>query len=427
MNNITIGLHGFSDRSANILKLFLARHFKAMRALVNTDGLLNIIDLDSINARQIWDSYSGIKKEVPLIVVSIHEKKLSNTVWLKKPIDVERLMLVIEQLYSNYKKHSSNLAEDDKLRRIADLEDIDTKDFKCVEKVLIAVRNDVCKELNNEEIKKTEADISKQRVYVSKSLQGYSLDVASCSLEKNTVHSSDERRALQAYYGSRDDSLYIDDLKSSDHFYEARDFLQGSYTDALELSRKEDKIIHLKSSGVSLYINYKENRVYTNCRESLLRNVSFIKNTGADSFTVVPLNNYEHFESKRQQFSVYTLKRLLWSLSLWSSRGRLPVGVSGDAVVTLNRWPNFTRLDITPYAMQIVALWFNKPTSVNQTAIQLNVPYRAVYSVFSACYAHGLIVGLSSDEAQIVKETINIKQKVSLPKQLFRAIFNKLG
>ena len=104
MSEITVGLHGFSDRSANVLKLFMGRQFDWLQVLFNDDGLINIIDLDSVNAMQIWDSYIALEKEVPLIVVSVYEKKLANSIWLKKPLDVESLIQAIERVYADYKE-----------------------------------------------------------------------------------------------------------------------------------------------------------------------------------------------------------------------------------------------------------------------------------------------------------------------------------
>ena len=75
--------------------------------------------------------------------------------------------------------------------------------------------------------------------------------------------------------------------------------------------------------------------------------------------------------------------------------------------------------------MQVVALWFNRPTPINQTVTQLNLPYRVVYSIYSACYALGIV---ASNEVKLqARAAVNVAEKVSLPKKIFRAIFNKLG
>lgn len=408
MKKVTVGIQGFSERATSILALFLSRRSKDTYVLVEGKGVLNILDLDCVNSKQLWEDYSSPEKTLSSIVVSVHQKDLANAVWLQKPLDVERLMEVIDKIITDYQRQQVDI-DNKKAHEQAKKDHIE------------AARKALEQEL--EKKPRPKADLSEQRVYISPSLQGYNKDAANFDLEKNATNSFEHNRSLQWFYGTRHDASYIVDLDSPELFYNPNKHLQGAYMKALELARKTDTIIELSGGGVHLFLTDQGSKAYSKTKDSLLYQVSFIRTTTEQVFTAIPLANLNLFKRARSTLIEYSPACLLWTLSLRSSRGRLPEGISGDAVVSLKRWPNFTRLNKPPHAMKIAALWFNSPTTINATASQLNVPFCAVYSVFSACYALGLTEQLSNNEPKLE----NAVTKISLPKQFFRALFNKLS
>ena len=415
MKKVTVALQGFSERAASILMLFLSRRSKGVYTLVEGNGALNILDLDCVNSNQLWESYGSPEGKLPSIVVSVHEKNLPNAIWLQKPLDLERLTSVIDQIVAEHQLQQAELEAQKQQEQSASQAEQSSE----------AIR----KVLEQEAKPRAKVDLSGQRVYISKSLQGYSKEFSGINTEASTADFYEDRRSLQWFYGTREDEAYLADLKSPELFYDANQYLQGAYIKAVALAKNSDQIIQLNGGGVHLFLTDKGTRVYSETKDSLLHKISFIRATSQQTFTTAPLVDVDLFEQEREQLSVRSTDSLLWNLSLWSARGRLPEGVSGDKVVALTRWPNFTRLDIPPYAMKIVALWFNNPTSINETVAKLDVPYRAVYSVFSACYALGLIKQLSSNEQEqaAAVSSASKPKKVSLPKRLFRALFNKLN
>lgn len=77
----------------------------------------------------------------------------------------------------------------------------------------------------------------------------------------------------------------------------------------------------------------------------------------------------------------------LWKLTLWAARGRLPAGTPLDMPVFLRWWPNFTRLDVSPSALAIAALWSRAPHSLAMTVQVLGVPQRWIFAFYSATHA----------------------------------------
>lgn len=78
---------------------------------------------------------------------------------------------------------------------------------------------------------------------------------------------------------------------------------------------------------------------------------------------------------------------LIWKLSLWAARGRLPRGTPLDTPIYVRHWPNFTRLEIPPSALAITALWAKKPHSLKDTVAILGIPQRYVFAYYSAANA----------------------------------------
>lgn len=123
------------------------------------------------------------------------------------------------------------------------------------------------------------------------------------------------------------------------------------------------------------------------------------------------------------QPGVVSLDVFLWKLALCAARGRLPRNTSLDAPVLLRHWPNFTRLTLTPGALNIAALWAARPHSPLHTAQLLGLPQRHVFAFYSAAHALDLAVSMQrSADRMLAPET-----PPPMPHQgLLRRILGKL-
>ena len=73
-----------------------------------------------------------------------------------------------------------------------------------------------------------------------------------------------------------------------------------------------------------------------------------------------------------------TRDNLIWKVSLWTARGRIPKGTPLDEPVYLRHWPDLNSLLVTPDAMRIAALWLSHPISLQSLAAHLGVSYNFV-------------------------------------------------
>jgi hypothetical protein len=128
------------------------------------------------------------------------------------------------------------------------------------------------------------------------------------------------------------------------------------------------------------------------------------------------LHDYEKPTTGRKEYTLYSF---VWQLALWASRGRLPAGTSLSQPIYLRRWPNFSRLVVTPHALAIAALWTKQPRSLIDTAVSLNIPQRYVFAFYSAASA----VQLAGETRRAVDTFI---APPAIERPLNRGLFSRL-
>jgi hypothetical protein len=113
----------------------------------------------------------------------------------------------------------------------------------------------------------------------------------------------------------------------------------------------------------------------------------------------------------------HSLTGLLWQTAIWSSRGRLMLGVSLDVPLRLKHWPNLTRLAAIPNAMRIAALWGRHPVNLRMTVKMLNVSASHIFDFLAAANATGIvdvhsISAVVAEQVPVVDEPQSVEQKV---------------
>ena len=87
----------------------------------------------------------------------------------------------------------------------------------------------------------------------------------------------------------------------------------------------------------------------------------------------------------------FSPESVVWLFSLFAARGRLPFGVDIERPCRLRHWPNLTRLERTPEAIRIAALWSLRPHSIEATIARLDCEPRFVAAFYVGAAASGLI------------------------------------
>jgi len=73
-----------------------------------------------------------------------------------------------------------------------------------------------------------------------------------------------------------------------------------------------------------------------------------------------------------------------WLSALFSLQGRLPQGFDIESACKLRHWPNITRLELTPYCLEIVAAWSDRSANLRQIVELVGCEPRHAVSLFNA-------------------------------------------
>jgi len=175
-------------------------------------------------------------------------------------------------------------------------------------------------------------------------------------------------------------------------FYQPDEHLQGLLQRALADARSQRRPVQVHNTQGLLLLQPTTQQAFTNLQERQLRSLCLIP--GSDKSGWSRLSNAELKDLLVQigtEQPPYSLDALLWQITLWTSRGRLPQGTDPDTLVSLRHWPNLTRLSLPPNALRIAALWSRSPETLAKTVRLLKLPRRHVFAFYSACHALDLV------------------------------------
>ncbi|MEJ2393939.1 MAG: hypothetical protein P8Z77_04015 [Candidatus Thiodiazotropha sp.] len=381
-NPLGIALLGMNDRDRSRLELFLDHHWSSNCLLVSEKQAdLCILDLDSLHGKKILQQQKVTYPHRPLIVLSVHEAEISDVSHLRKPLSTDRLKSAINGFISALAQNTSE------------------------EKEVPAKAPEP-------------APISQERP---------STDTSEPTVNKRRSAlpgAATQARIIRGSCGPSGDIDLNNPTADSKLFYDPGVLFQQVLKSGIEKCRQEARPVRLSMPDKKYVTLLPEaNIAFTNLSDTKLR-----------SRCLLPINQHEihiDYPSSREIDQLQAnmeasqdIDGLLWKVSLWSARGRLPIGTSADTTIELQQWPNLTRLLAIPHFLRIAALWTKTPMSLTQTVETLNIEARYVCAFFSACYALELTQLLSMAEDRKVSQ--KSAQKSSTPKGVLRRILRRL-
>lgn len=160
---------------------------------------------------------------------------------------------------------------------------------------------------------------------------------------------------------------------------------------AYRSATEQNEIVRLNSAWKPLILLPNSHEVWLDADDNQLRafaSLSLNKMAGR-TITLTPLE-----DSQTQQLALdkyQDMDTFLWKLAIWTSKGRYVSAIEIDKPVFLKRWPNFTRLVVTPYAMRITALLINGQHLPTEIGPKLDIPAQYVFVFLSACCSIGIL------------------------------------
>jgi hypothetical protein len=126
------------------------------------------------------------------------------------------------------------------------------------------------------------------------------------------------------------------------------------------------------------------------------------------------------------------MEDVLWEAAFHAAQGRLIDGLRKFDVVQFTRWPNVTRVSLTPNVMRICALLTRFPSGIYLGQVILGVEEAEMYSVCSAAKVIGIVNMLNRsvkfDEAEVKLAEARVQKADEIKsRQFLSRLFAKLS
>jgi hypothetical protein len=152
-------------------------------------------------------------------------------------------------------------------------------------------------------------------------------------------------------------------------------------------------------------------------------------------FSIAPAESFEIRSLNSTELSSISpsgkdIRDLLWQLAFYLYEDSLIESCSENDVIQFSRWPNLTRLPVTPHTARICALLTRHPTSIMLVRRVLGIDKKEVNRVISAAFSAGIVntisrgPSLSSYEPTVAEVKPEQTQKSGLWNSLFAKISN---
>jgi hypothetical protein len=301
-----------------------------------------IFDLDGLDASKIWTNYRTQNSRLPTIILSLNYQDIAGTIFVKKPIEIEKLLKSLNKVKQIKEEAAAT----------GDLPHIVVKSHAAH---LLPTQT-------TREAKLTTEIVLEQEEEVLHQYCGYTADI------------------------NPEVSAEVDKV-----YYEPIKYLQGYFEKAFAISQQLDSGgILVEGLYTSMILSPEKNQLLCGCdsTENQLRTMTLLPLSKSSHLRMTTLSEAEIRQRiLTDKLTAQPLDNFLWKMALWTARGRVPKGTDLLKNVVLVHWPNFTRLIVTPHALEISALWIAQPHSLVETAKVLDIPQRYVFAFFSAACA----------------------------------------
>ncbi|MES9830683.1 MAG: hypothetical protein ABW139_00425 [Candidatus Thiodiazotropha sp. DIVDIV] len=336
---IRLAAIGMDQRQRNALRmLFDTKCCNRYVLMEEESSEICILDLDVFGGERVWQEFRQRNPQRPLILVSLKPREVtdSHTLFVQKPIPVTRLISAINQ-------HAQTLDKE--------------------------IIPDVCEPQLTTGFEQSPSDQQKT-------------NVPATNLDTHKVAALMTKAQEKTFIGTSPDIDPDDATQLAKIYYNPEHYLQGHMQQALNQAKRYNKNVSVEGPWPAIDLIIDHQRVLVDSGERQLRPYCTIPDATLE--VDLHVNDITKPTTGRREYSLYAF---IWQLSLWASRGRLPAGTSLTQPIYLRRWPNFSRLVVTPYALAITALWTKHPRSLIDTAVSLNIPQRYVFAFYSAANA----------------------------------------
>lgn len=406
---LRVALHGFNERTRNTLLMFFeGKGREHGRVVPEHESEVGIIDFDTLDGPNIW-ARTHAHEQRPALLLSVRERIHPNSIWVRKPLDCDELIAALRCLRDQLTRVSHGLQDGA----------APTATPPLALPLAPAPTVSLASPANDAGPAQPSISVSMEPATV---LGEFAAPPATNTApSEGYADTLSYQRDIRTYYGELDDAAYQDKTRHDDLYYDPDQYLQGALARAMRRATRSGTAQSLEGLGKLLIVDPIRQQILTDMRDKYLRGLCLQSSrTLKIHLQPAPLPSMLPPDAGWQDCDT-----ALWRIALWCSRGRVPPGTALGAPVHVRAWPNFTRLANPPHAMQIVASWSRQPATLAETATALGLPFRAVFAMFSACHALGLIETGSS--AAITRSAPEAAVSAGVPRRLLGTLLRKLG
>ena len=183
---------------------------------------------------------------------------------------------------------------------------------------------------------------------------------------------------------------------TKENIFKTDDQILSTFLHVLEQSKISKKVMRLKFKGVIIVIDTEVDSIYSDISvmDDDFAQICF-EAIEKDKIKIHSLDESE-VRLYRKKMTVnpenaHSTESFIWTMSLLSSRGRLPEGTNVNQTLGLKYWPNLTRIEPIPHMMQISAVLKKHSGSLLEISKWLNIPQAYVFAYYNAVSALDLI------------------------------------
>ncbi|MCK9605986.1 MAG: hypothetical protein M0R33_05985 [Methylomonas sp.] len=381
---IKVALYGMDPRSYKTMELYLKGPCRGIAEVVSEgDALIDIIDADHATAGDILAACRQKVPQRPIVLLSLQTLKIENTHFVQKPVNAEQLMEVLNQLARGKKT-----------------------------KEVLAPPVPVVKQTRGT------TDSDQQRIVADNSRP----EARQPQRKRSTVENNEG--GYTAFLGTLPDIDFNDPEQLLTASYDAKSHLLHYVLSAYKVACHQGSAQQLNSIWKPLLIFPDTRQVWLDADDKQLRVFAGVEQNKmfASNISLVPIDAGTVKEGKAKD-KFQDMEAFVWKLTIWTSKGRFPVGINPALPVFLRHWPNFTRLLLIPDAMRITSLLLKGAYTPLDIIKVLNIKPQYVFAFISACHSLG-ILGQSQRRSDLMLTPE--PPKANKKQNLFSKILNKL-
>jgi len=378
-SRIKLALTGMDPRSQTLFRKSMELHMQGICECVEVkEADVVVIDMDSENSGEYWNSLKDNYPNLPVIALSIRLINEKNTIYLRKPIKIPTLISTLRILFP-----------------------------KCFLKT-----DSVNSDLKSQEIKSTAEFLSTTNV--------------ADAINKNAHQANN----VTAFSNRLENSEY------NSVVFEPSNHLIAYVKKAVTESNILNKYVKITLwNNKIIIVTPKSEQIITNISEGVLRSLAIVtvneeeRKLSVDHVGPEILNSFN--PNADAALKSHRTETFIWLLALLTARGRIPIQLNDNDFdlenpVFIRHWPNLTRLEPVPHAQQITSILVNQPRSIAEVAEVLNIDIKHVINLFFAAAALGYADQARRPSDNLVLPVEPQKSQNPQNRKIFSAILSKL-